>query len=72
MATKPKATKSGIAHRCPDGARTGLLREGPVDTMEGVTLTCPNCGFTQSAVEMWADIQRAMPIVIAALSPVAR
>jgi ssDNA-binding Zn-finger/Zn-ribbon topoisomerase 1 len=44
----------GMRHTCKDGQATKLLRSGPVGTVEGVTFTCPRCGYTKAA----ADIER--------------
>ena len=38
-----------MRHTCPDKNQTKLTRTGPVGTMVGVTFTCKNCGWTQSA-----------------------
>ena len=58
-----------MAHTCPDGNRTRLNRSGPVGTMEGVTYSCPRCGWTKDATTIYADAVRILnhPLVRAAL-----
>lgn len=57
-----------MAHTCPDGIQTKLIRTGPVGTTNGVTFCCPRCGHTKSAAQIQADFVAAIPIIKAALS----
>jgi predicted RNA-binding Zn-ribbon protein involved in translation (DUF1610 family) len=58
-----------MAHSCPDGTHSRLVREGPVGTMEGVTFSCPRCGYVKSAILIYEDTKRVLsdPKVLAAL-----
>lgn len=57
-----------LAHSCPDGKHTKLIRTGPVGTMEGVTFRCPRCGDTRTGQRIHDDFEAARPLIVAALS----
>lgn len=38
-----------LAHSCPDGTHSKLVRTGPIGAVEGVTFSCPRCGMMKSA-----------------------
>jgi hypothetical protein len=57
----------GLAHSCPDGKHTKLIRTGPLGTEEGVTFRCPRCGESKSGAQIMADFQAIRPRIIAAL-----
>ena len=56
-----------LAHRCPNGQPTKLIRTGPVGTMEGATFRCPSCGQTKTAATIERDFEAVRPTIVAAL-----
>ena len=58
-----------MSHSCPDGTHTKLVRTGPVGTTEGVTFSCPRCGYSKAATAIYADAKRVLtdPKVLASL-----
>lgn len=49
-----------MAHRCPDGAVTRLVRTGPTGTLEGVRFHCVRCEYDRSAVAIMLDGRAAL------------
>lgn len=58
-----------LMHRCPDGTRTALSRHGPVGTLDGVTLSCPRCGYARTARDIEAEAEALRLVIVAALAP---
>lgn len=56
-----------MRHTCPDGKQTKLHRSGPTGTMEGVTFTCPNCGWSRGAEAIWQRTNELRSTIVAAL-----
>ena len=49
-----------MAHGCPDGIITKLVRTGPVGTAVRVTFHCPRCGYCQSAAVIHRNVRRVL------------
>lgn len=58
-----------MAHKCPDGTHSKLVRTGPIGTVEGVTYDCPRCGYHNDAATMLENARRILndPAIRAAL-----
>ena len=57
-----------MGHTCKDGQRTKLERHGPVGTMEGVTFSCPRCGYNKPAIVIWDDANKVRETIVQTLA----
>lgn len=56
-----------MRHTCPDGKQTKLHRHGLIGTLEGVTYSCPNCGWNEAAQTILDNALALKGKIVAAL-----